>query len=170
MTILLSLRYFWAFFVYFLSVNKLVFDSIRFLCQKLCTVGEEIFKNPKKWPSNHQKRIFSTNIFLCSYYCKTTFFSRGSIFCRFRDFLKIRENQTPGKLPNSMIIVEKTREPRTLDPAESYKAADRENRLPRKKVVLQYMYVVMSLHAKHFVCRSNGVCLVTNTKTKRKKI
>ena len=41
-------------------------------------------------------------------------------------FLKIRENQTREKLPNSMIIVEKTREPRTLDPAESYKAADRE--------------------------------------------
>ena len=53
-------------------------------------------------------------------------FSRGSIFRGFRDFLKIRENQTREKLPNSMIIVEKTREPRTLDPAESYKAADRE--------------------------------------------
>jgi len=53
-------------------------------------------------------------------------FSRGSIFCGFRDFLKIRENQTRKKLPNSMIIEEKTRELRTLDPAESYKAADRE--------------------------------------------
>ena len=52
-------------------------------------------------------------------YSKTTFF---------RDFLKIRENQTREKFPNSMIIiVEKTRQPRTLDPAESYKAADREN-------------------------------------------
>ena len=53
-------------------------------------------------------------------YCKTTFF-RG-----LRDFLKIRENQTREKLPDGMIIVEETREPRTLDPAESYKAADRE--------------------------------------------
>ena len=47
-------------------------------------------------------------------------------FRGFRDFVKIRKNQTREKLPNSMIIVEKTREPRTLDPVESYKAADRE--------------------------------------------
>ena len=56
---------------------------------------------------------------------KPLFFA-GSIFRGFCDFLKIRENQTRKKLPNSMIIEEKTREPRTLDPAESYKAADRE--------------------------------------------
>ena len=46
------------------------------------------------------------------------------LFADFEFFFKIRENQTPEKLPNSMTIVEKTREPRTLDPAEFYKAAD----------------------------------------------
>ena len=50
---------------------------------------------------------------------------RSSIFCRFRIVFKIHE-----QLPNthSIIIVEKTRQPRTLDPAESFQAANREKK------------------------------------------
>ena len=49
----------------------------------------------------------------------------GSIFCGFRIVFKIRE-----QLPNTrtIIIVEKTRQPRTLDPAESFQAANREKK------------------------------------------
>ena len=64
----------------------------------------------------------------------------------FADFQKIAKSD-PQKLPNSMIIEEKTREhwiPRNLIRRPTAK-----NRLPRKKVVLQYFNFRLRVILKH---------------------